>query len=84
MRDAQHLPARAELAQHRPDRRRDGAADADVDLVEDQRRHLADFGEHDLDREREARQLAAGRDARDRAQRLLRMGRDLNSTVSRP
>ena len=48
-----------------------------VDLVEDQRRHRGAAREQHLDRERQARELAARGDARERRQRLARVRGDL-------
>src|SRR5690348_12137216 len=53
MRDAQHLPARAQRLQHAPDRGGDGTADAGVDFVEHERRHVAHVAGGDLYRQRE-------------------------------
>ena len=55
MGDTEHLTARAQCLQLASDRGRNGAADAGVDLVENQRRHLADFARHDLDRQSNSR-----------------------------
>ena len=71
----------AQRLQQPADGRGDGAADARVDFVEDQRGHVAHFARHDLDRERDARQLAARGDARERTERLLRMARDAELDV---
>ena len=54
----------------------DRAADAAVDLVEDHRRRAARLRERDLQREDEARHLAAGRDPGQRAERRAGIGRD--------
>ena len=70
---AQDLPPRAETLEQAADGRRHGAADPDVDLVENQCRRPGRHREHDLDRQRETRQLASGRDPGDRTERLLRM-----------
>ena len=67
MRHAQHLARVRRAPAASADGRRHGAADAGVHFVEHERRDVADFARHDLDRERDARQLAAGRDARQRA-----------------
>ena len=71
------MSARPERLQQASHGRRNRAADADVNFVEDQRRHLADIGEHDLDRERQAGKLAAGSDARNGSERLLGVGGNL-------
>src|ERR1700682_6261132 len=71
VRDTQHLSPLPQLLKHAADGRGDGAADADVDFVEYQRGQLADFGQHDLNRETQAGQLAARRDPRHWTQRLL-------------
>jgi hypothetical protein len=55
MRHAQDLSPPAQLLEHASDGRGNRAADADVDLVEHQRWQLADFGQHHLDRQSEAR-----------------------------
>ena len=75
--DAQYLPPLPKLLQHAADGRRDCAADAGVDFVEDQCRQLANFGQHDLDRQSKTRQLTTGRDAGERPQRLLGVGGNL-------
>ncbi len=56
----------------------------DIDLVEDERRHVGDFAGHDFDGEREARQLSAGSNPRDRAQRLLRVARHAKLHLFQP
>ncbi len=53
---------RAEPGQTLADGRGRGAADAGIRLVEDQGRRRAARGEHDFQRQDEARQLAAGGD----------------------
>ncbi len=73
----QNLQAGAETLQPLADRRGDRAADAAVDLVEDQRRHRRGAGQHQLQRQHEARQLAARGDARERPERRAGDGRDL-------
>ena len=62
MRDRDHLGTLGKTRQPRADGVGDRAADAGVDLVEHQRRRRAAIGQHDLEREQEARKLAAGRD----------------------
>ena len=59
---AQHLALLAERAQLLPDDVGDRAADAGIDLVEHHRRHRVHAQRGDLDRQRDARQLAAGSD----------------------
>ena len=73
----ENLQAGAEALQPLADRRGDGAADAAVDLVEDQGRHRGGAGEHQLQGQHEARQLAARGDARERAERRSGIGGDL-------
>ena len=51
-------------------------ADADVDLVEDERGHLVGRGEDGLERQHDARRLAAGGDPGQRLERLAGVGRD--------
>jgi NAD(P)-dependent dehydrogenase (short-subunit alcohol dehydrogenase family) len=58
------------------DRARHRAADAAIDLVEDHGRGAALFGQRDLEREDEARQLAARRDLGQRTERCAGIGRD--------
>ena len=75
MRHANDLPASRELADRRADRGGRCAADAGVDLVENQRAaRIAGVGENDDQREQHARELAARRDARERARRLAGVG----------
>ena len=62
---------RLEAAGHRVG---DRAADAGVDLVEDQDRRFADGGGERLERQHDARQLAPGGDARQRLRRFARIG----------
>src|SRR4030095_275858 len=76
MRTAQLLPAFAERLKEAADGRSDGAPNAGVHFVEDERRHLAHFARDNLDRKRDARQLAARRHFGERPERLLRMARD--------
>ena len=62
MRDRDHLRALREPRQPHADGVGDRAADAGIDLVEHQRRRRAAIGQHHLERQQEARQLAAGGD----------------------
>ena len=66
MRDGEHLHALGEPREPPADRLGDGAAGAGIDLVEDQRRRGAAIGERHLQRQQEARQLAARRDLHQR------------------
>ena len=59
------------------DRARHGTADTAVDLVEDHRRGTALLGQHDLQREDEARQFATRGDLDERCERRAGVGRDL-------
>ena len=59
VRDAEHLPALADPLQQPSDGFGDTAADAHVDLVEDQHGDAGHIGERDLHGERETRELAA-------------------------
>ena len=61
VRNAQHLPALAQAFQQAPDDFRHAAADARVDLVEDQGRHRRRVRRDDGDRQRDTRQFAARR-----------------------
>ena len=74
----------AEPRQPLADRRRGGAADAAIDLVEHQRRHRIGLGQHDLQRQQEARQLAARGDLRQRPRRQAGIGRDLEGDAVEP
>ncbi len=58
--DHQHLTPLRDLRQRRPDLRADLAPDPRIDLVEHQGRHPVLPGEHHLERQHEARELAAG------------------------
>nr|WP_269102408.1 inositol monophosphatase family protein [Mangrovicoccus ximenensis] len=58
------------------DRIRRGAADAAVDFVKDQRQAVAVGGQADLQRQEEARQLAAGGDLLQRSRGRARVGGD--------
>ena len=71
--DAQDLVAAGERPQAPPDRVRAPAADARVDLVEDERRRLVGLGQDLLDGQRDARQLAARGDPGQRPRRLARV-----------
>ena len=84
MGDRQHLHALGKPRQPLADGVRHRAADAGVDLVEDQRRRRAAIGERHLQRQQEARQLAAGRDLHQRAGRVPGLVRTQNSTWSMP
>ena len=66
VRHRQHLHAAREPREPHADRVGHRAADAGVDLVEHQRRRRAAVGQHDLERQQEARQLAAGGDLHQR------------------
>ncbi len=79
MRDDEHLEPLAEPVEPLADRCGDGTADAAIDLVEDQRRSRRAAREHDLEGEHQPRQLAARRDARERAGRCAGVGRDLEA-----
>ena len=73
VRDDQHLVVPRERPQAPPDRIRGAAADPRVDLVEHERRRVVRRGEDLLDRQRDAAQLPARRDLRQRARRLARV-----------
>ena len=73
----ENLQARAQALQPVADRCRNGAADAAVDLVEDQGRDRGGAGENQLQGQHEARQLAARGDAGERAERRAGHGGDL-------
>ena len=77
--DDQDLPVRGQARQALADRGRGGAADAAVDLVEDQAAPRADPGQHHLERQQEARQLAGRGDLADRAGPGARVGRHLEN-----
>ena len=79
--DGQHLPVAAELAHQAPDRLRDGAADAGVDLVEDQRLRRTQLAGGDGDGQRHARQFAARGDLGDRPWRAAGMAGDQEADV---
>ena len=65
--DDEHLKPLSQSAQPLADRRRGGAADTGIDLIEYQRRHRAGAGEHHLEGQHEAGELAAGGDPRQRS-----------------
>ena len=66
MGDGENLDAGCEPRQPLADRLGDRAADARIDLVEDQRRRRAAIGKHDFQRQHEAREFAAGGDLHQR------------------
>ena len=74
--DAQHLATLPELLQQAAHGFRHRAADAGIDFVEDQRRHRRGRRGDDGDRERNAREFAAGGDPRQRLDRHAGMRRD--------
>ena len=74
--DAQDLVAPGQRPQAAPDRVRAPAADARVDLVEDEGRRVVGLGQDALDGQRDARQLAARRDPGQRPGRLARVRRE--------
>ena len=57
------------------------AADAGIHLVEDERRHRVDGGDHDLDREHDAAELAARRALGDRPRLRSRMRREKDRDI---
>ena len=77
MGDEQHLRRRGEALQPFADRGRHRAADAAIDFVEHEHRRRARFGKRNLQREREARELAARCDLRETAERRTLDGGDL-------
>src|SRR5262245_28395269 len=77
MGDDENLAGGGEAVQPLADRAGDRAADAAVDLVKDHRRRPALLRERDLEREDEARQFPARRDANERPERRAGIGRDL-------
>ena len=77
MGDDENLDLAPQARQAVADRRRGGAAHAGIDLVENQRARAPDLGQRDPEREHEPRQLAAGGDAPDGAERRAGIGRDL-------
>src|SRR5690606_2963211 len=84
VRDAQHLTLLREPGQAPADDLRDAAADAGVHLVEDERRHGRRSRAHDLERETDAREFPARRDARQRAERLPRIEPHLDVDTLEP
>ena len=77
MRDGENLHALGEPRQPPADRLGDGAAGAGIDLVENQRRRRAAIGERHLQRQQEARQLAARGDLHQRPGLRARIGADM-------
>src|SRR5438876_274808 len=75
--DAEHLALLAEASQRPADRLGDAAADAGIDLVENQRADRRSLRRDHLDRQADARELASGGDPRERAQRQARVRGDL-------
>ena len=75
--DDEQLRAVRQPVEPLADRAGDRAADAAVDLVEDHRRGAAVLGQRDLEREDEARQLAAAGDPGQRREGRAGIGRDL-------
>ena len=76
VRDAQHLPVTRDVGDRAADPLRDRAADAGVDLVEDVETGGTAVGEHALQREQRARELAARGDPPERARVDARVRRD--------
>ena len=76
MGDDQHLRLPRKPRQPLADRARDRPADAAVDLVEDHRPRASRLGQRDLQRQHEARQLAAAGDLGQRSERRAGIGRD--------
>ena len=74
--DDDDLAVPGELGEPAPDLHRDPAADAGVDLVEDERAARTVGGQHDLEREPDAGQLAAGGDLAEAARLGARVGRE--------
>src|SRR5438034_7052412 len=74
--DTEDLAAAAELAELAADDFGDRAADAGIDLVEDERGAPLVGGGEGLEREHDARQLAARGHAGERARLLARVGRE--------
>src|SRR5437763_15179423 len=62
VRDAQYLVTGGELAELAADDRAESAADVGVDFVEDQDRDTIALRQHALQRQHDARELAAGGD----------------------
>ena len=73
---ADDLVVPSQLGQRLAQGRAQPAADAGVDLVEDQRRHAVDGREHRLGGQRHPRELAAGGDLAQRAGLLAGVGRE--------
>ena len=73
----QHLRLLGQPRQALADRAGDRAADPAIDLVEDHRARTTGFSQRDLEREDEARQLAAAGDLGQRAERRAGVGRNL-------
>ena len=76
VRDAEHLAMARDVGDGAADDLGDRAADAGVDLVEDVEAGRALLGEHALQREQRARELAAARDLAERARVLALVRRD--------
>ena len=74
MRHAQHLPCARELGELFRHALGSPARNAGVDLVEHHRHHAVLLGQHVFECQHDARQLAAGRDLLDGAQRLAHIG----------
>ena len=75
MGDAEHLTATGECRELSPDDFRDRAADPGIDLVENHGRRVDLFESHRLDRQHDARELAAGGDTTQHALIFARVGR---------
>ena len=82
--DDQHLPVARQPGQPATDLDRRPAADAGVDLVEDQRGHRVGAGQAHLQRQHDPGQLAAGRARADRQRRRAGCGCSSSSTSSMP
>ncbi len=78
MSHADHLMVASQLGERLAQCRAEPAADAGVDLVEDERGDAIDGREHGLGRERESGQLASRGDLAQRARLLARIGREEN------
>ena len=76
MGDDQHLAPLGEAGEPLADRAGNRAADAAVDLIEDHRRRASGFGKCNLQREDEARQLAARGNPGQWPEGSTRVGRD--------
>ncbi len=81
MGDGEDLFVLAQASEPFPDCSGDGAADAHVGFVEDERSCGGRTGEADADGEREARRLAAGGDLVERAEARAGIGFDLEGDV---